>query len=175
MLDQNHLRRIRKIAKRDYYLHCHQSFRFSIHMLDQNHLRRIRKIAKRDYYLHCHQPFRFSIHTLDKNHLRRIRKITKRDYYLRHVCQPSVCPSAWNNPASNVRNFMTFNIWVFLESLTKKFKFIKITGTFHEDMYSWYLTQFFLEWEMFQTKFAKKIETRFLFNKYFPKTMTCMR
>jgi len=28
---------------------------------------------------------------------------------------------------------------------------------------------------MFQTKFAEKIETHFLFNKYFPKTMHCMR
>jgi hypothetical protein len=84
-----------------------------------------------------------SAYTLDQNHLRRIRKITKRDYYLCHVCQPSVCPSVWNNPASNVRTFMTFN-----ESISRKsdekiqvhYNLARITGTSHEDMYNWYLT-----------------------------------
>jgi hypothetical protein len=42
-------------------------------------------------------------------------------------------------------------------------------------MYIWYLNQFFLEWETVQTKFAKTIETHFMFNKHLPKAMPCMR
>jgi hypothetical protein len=30
-----------------------------------------------------------------------------------------------------------------------------------------YLTQFFLEWEMFQTKVGEKIKTHFMFNNFF--------
>jgi hypothetical protein len=33
----------------------------------------------------------------------------------------------------------------------------------------YYLAEFFLEWEMFQTKFVDKIKTRFMFNNFFPR------
>ena len=36
---------------------------------------------------------------------------------------PSVRPSAWNNPALTGRTFMKFDISVFFETLTGKFKF----------------------------------------------------
>ena len=32
-------------------------------------------------------------------------------------------------------------------------------GTLHEDL--WYLTEFFLEWEIFQAEVVKKIKTHF--------------
>jgi hypothetical protein len=35
----------------------------------------------------------------------------------------SVCLSAWNNSAPTERIFMKFDIWVFFESLSRKFKF----------------------------------------------------
>jgi len=31
----------------------------------------------------------------------------------------------------------------------------------------WYLTHFFLEWEMFQLKAVEKIKTHFVFNNFF--------
>ena len=33
-----------------------------------------------------------------------------------------------------------------------------------------YLAEFFLEWEMFQTKFVEKIKTHFIFNNFFEKS-----
>ena len=36
----------------------------------------------------------------------------------------SACPSAWNNSAPNERIFMKFDIWVFGENLSRKFKFL---------------------------------------------------
>ena len=38
----------------------------------------------------------------------------------------SVCLSAWNNSAPTWRNFIKFDIWVFFENLSGKFKFVKI-------------------------------------------------
>ena len=40
--------------------------------------------------------------------------------------------------------------------------------TIHEDQYTLltYLAQFFLEWEMFQTKFVQKIENQFTFDTF---------
>ena len=31
----------------------------------------------------------------------------------------------------------------------------------------WYVAEFFLEWEMFQTKVVEKIKTHFMLNKFF--------
>jgi hypothetical protein len=63
-----------------------------------------------------------------------IHKIAKSDYKLRHVC-PSLCPFAWNNSAPIGRMFKVFDICVFFEHLSIKFKFHKnliITGALHE-------------------------------------------
>jgi hypothetical protein len=53
---------------------------------------------------------------------------------------PSVCPSAWNNSAPTGRIFSKFDIWAFLENLSRKFKFrlnrTIITGTLREDRYT---------------------------------------
>jgi hypothetical protein len=46
----------------------------------------------------------------------------KGDNQLRHIC-PSVCLSAWNNSAPNLRIFMKFDIFGFLENVYRKFKF----------------------------------------------------
>jgi hypothetical protein len=36
----------------------------------------------------------------------------------------------------------------------------------------WYLAEFFLEWEMFQTKVIYKIKTHFMFNNFFSENRT---
>ena len=74
--------------------------------------------------------------------------------------------SACKNSAPTGRIFMTFYVWEFFENLSKNFKFNynltrKISGYF-----TWrpictllsYLANFFLEWEMFQTKVLEKIK-----------------
>jgi hypothetical protein len=38
-----------------------------------------------------------------------------------------------------------------------------------------YLAEFFLEWEMFQTKVAGKVKTHFMFNNFFPKIVSFMK
>ena len=52
----------------------------------------------------------------------------------------SVRLSAWNNSAPTGRIFMKFDIWIFFESLSRKFKFhynlIRITVTLHENRYT---------------------------------------
>ena len=71
----------------------------------------------------------------------RVRKIAKNDYYLRHVhlC-PSVRPSAWSNSAPTGRIFMKFDMRVFFETRSRKFKFhqylTRITGSLCEDLRS---------------------------------------
>ena len=74
----------------------------------------------------------------------------------------SVCLSAWNNMAPTGRIFMKFDIGAFSENLSTVLKFhynrLRITGTLHNDKYTFlsYLAQFFIEWEIFQTKFLHK-------------------
>jgi hypothetical protein len=79
--------------------------------------------------------------------------------------RPSVRMEKLNSPP-NGRIFMKFNIWVFFENLSKKFKFhlnlISITGTLREDLYTFLMSQFFLEWVIFQTKSLEKIKTHIL-------------
>ena len=59
----------------------------------------------------------------------------------------SVCPSAWNNPASTGRILMKFDICVYFKSMLRKSSFrytvTRITGTLREDLRT--LTEFFLE------------------------------
>ena len=71
----------------------------------------------------------------------------------------SVRPSAWNDSAPTGRIYMKFRIWVFFpEICPEKFKFhldlTRITDTLREDRYTFliHVTEFFLEWEMFQKK-----------------------
>jgi hypothetical protein len=81
----------------------------------------------------------------------------------------SVCLSAWNNSAPTGRIYMKFDFGVFSESPSRLLKFhynrirIRITGTLHEDNYTFlsYLVQFFIEWETFQTKFQEKTRNIF--------------
>jgi len=49
-----------------------------------------------------------------------------------------------------------------------------MTGTFHEDLCTlYYPAEWFLEWEMFQTKVVEKIYTRVLYSvTFFPKIVT---
>ena len=51
--------------------------------------------------------------------LRRVRSIAKSDY---SFVMP-VRPSSWNNSAPTGRILMKFDIWVFFENLSRKFKF----------------------------------------------------
>ena len=43
------------------------------------------------------------------------------------------------------------------------------------DRHFWYLAEFYLEWEMFQTNVADKIKTYFMPNNFLPKIMPFMR
>ena len=72
------------------------------------------------------------------------------------------------NSASTGQIFMKFDIWVLFKILSRKFKFhwnlARITGSVCEVWHNFvsYLTQFFLEWEMLQTKVVEKINTYIL-------------
>ena len=56
----------------------------------------------------------------------------------------SLRPSAWNNSAPTERIFMKFYIWGFFENTSRKLKIIyiltRITGTLHEDQYTYFIT-----------------------------------
>jgi len=77
----------------------------------------------------------------------------------------SFCLSAWNKSAPTEHIFTKFDVWEFFEKLSRKFKChynrTRITGTLHEDQVHFlsYRGQFFLEWEMFQTKVVEKVTT----------------
>jgi len=67
----------------------------------------------------------------------RVSQIAKSDYLLRHFCL-SVCPSAWKNWAITCRIFVQYDIWIFLENLSRNFKLhwymTRITRSLHEDV-----------------------------------------
>ena len=91
----------------------------------------------------------FEISTRDLVHskvFRRVRKISKSDYYLQ-VCpsvRPSVRPSAWVYSAPTGRISMKFDISVFIENLSRKFKFhynlTTTNNTLHADQYTFLIT-----------------------------------
>jgi hypothetical protein len=62
---------------------------------------------------------------------------------------------------------MEFDVWTFFENLLIKFKFYwnltRITGASNENLRS-FISQFFLEWEMVQTKAVEKIKTHILYS-----------
>ena len=80
------------------------------------------------------------------------------------MSRPSVWPSVWNYSALTGRVFMKFHISkIYFESAS----FIKIWQE-HRVLYIetcvhlwYYLAEFFLDWEMFQTKVVKKVKTQF--------------
>jgi len=75
----------------------------------------------------------------------------------------SVCPSVWNNCVLTGRIFIKFDIWVFLENLSRKFKFHQdMTRVLYVKTNTYllpYLAQLFLEWEMFRTNVIEEIKT----------------
>jgi hypothetical protein len=76
----------------------------------------------------------------------------------------SVCVSAWNNSGVAGRIFIKLNIWGFFENLSREFKFdYNMTkNNSKTDVNLWYLAQFCVEREMFQTKVVEKIKTHIL-------------
>jgi hypothetical protein len=72
---------------------------------------------------------------------RRVRKISKNYYEFRHVC-PSVRLSSCNNTAPTGRNFVKFDISVFVVNLSRKLKFreniTRIAGTVQDDKYIYF-------------------------------------
>ena len=88
---------------------------------------------------------------------RRVRKIAKINFFFRHVCL-SVRPSAWNNSATTARILTKFDLSIFFENLSPRFKFhynlTRITGTLHEELRTFMKSRSVLlrEREMFRTK-----------------------
>jgi hypothetical protein len=84
-----------------------------------------------------------------------------------------VCPSAWNNSASTGWILIKFGIWRFFIKLWRQLKFhwnlTLITVLYmktHKHLW-WYLAEFSLEWEMFQTKVVQKIKTHIVCSIFF--------
>jgi hypothetical protein len=81
-----------------------------------------------------------------------------------------VRPFASNNLAPAGRILIEFNIWVFFEKLSRKFKFQSYRTRITLGYFTWrqiytflsHLAQFFLEWERFQTKVVEKVKTHIL-------------
>ena len=72
---------------------------------------------------------------------------------------------------------MKFDIWVFFENHSKKISLIKI---WQEERVLYvktyvhlsFISEFFLKWEMFQTKVVEKIKTHFMFRAFFSENGT---
>jgi hypothetical protein len=77
----------------------------------------------------------------------------------------SFCPSAWKNSAPSGRILVKFDIWVVFENLSRKSQFSLISNK-NNGYFTWrplhffgpHLSEFFLEWEIFRTKFVEKIK-----------------
>jgi len=54
---------------------------------------------------------------------KRVRRIAKSNYWLRHACL-SVRPPTWNSSAPTGRMLVKFEVLLFLENLSRKFKFL---------------------------------------------------
>jgi len=85
---------------------------------------------------------------------------------VRPSVRPSICRHGNSRLPMNMI-FMKFDIWVFFENLSRKYKFhynrIRLTGTVMKtNIQFWsYLVHFFIKWEMFQTKGVEKIKIHF--------------
>jgi len=92
---------------------------------------------------------------------------------------PSIGLSVWKNSSANGYIFINVDIWVFLENLSRKYKFhynmIKITCTLHGDQYKFwpYLAHFFSEGGMFQWSVVKKIKIYILCLIFFKNRAFC--
>jgi hypothetical protein len=94
-----------------------------------------------------------------------------------HLC-------TWNISAPNGWIFMTFDVWVFSKILQENTHLIKIWQEYwvfnmkNNVRLLSYLSQFFLEWEMFQRKVVEKIKTHILCSVFLfslPKIVPLMR
>ena len=92
----------------------------------------------------------------------------------------SVWPSAWNNSAPTKRLLEIWHLRIFWKSIEKKIKLhynlTRMTGTLHDDPCKFkfklkFFGQFFLEWEIFQTKVVDKIKAHILGSILFFKVM----
>jgi hypothetical protein len=109
--------------------------------------------------------------------IRCICKTVKSNYYLHHVC-PSVCLLGMTWFPLRVLSFFFWGGGGPAEKIQVSLQSDKNSRTLCEDRYTFwsYLTHFFLEWEMFQTKVVKKIKTHFIFsNFFFKKIVPLMR
>jgi hypothetical protein len=71
-------------------------------------------------------------------------------------------------------SYMKFDIWLFFENLSRKFKFhlnrSRIKGTLLEDQYTFLIISgsvILVEWKLFQTKLIGKLETHIIYIYYF--------
>ena len=92
------------------------------------------------------------------------------DHYFRHVClslYPSVGPRgtirfppngfSWNVIFQYFSKKLRYNSWVFKVGQEYRVLYTKTNNHFWS-----YLAHFFLEWEMFKTKFVEKVKTHIL-------------
>jgi hypothetical protein len=93
-----------------------------------------------------------------------------------------VCLSAWNNSAATRRNFMKFDICIFFETLSRKFKFhenmTRITGTLHQDRSTFIIISrsFLLRMRNTSEKSCRGTQnTHFVANSFFSKIVQFMR
>ena len=96
--------------------------------------------------------------------IRCICKIVKSDYYLHHIyplgmIQLPLGVFSWN--------LFFWKICWENERFKTRITVLYMKTNIH---FLSYLAQFFLEWEMFQKKFVKKIKTHFICSKFSPKT-----
>jgi hypothetical protein len=87
---------------------------------------------------------------------------------------PSVCPSPWNNSAPTGWTFMKFDIRIYFQNLSRKFKFhenlTRITGTLHEDQYTFMIISRSVLRRMRNVSYricTENQNTHFVFNNFF--------
>jgi hypothetical protein len=79
----------------------------------------------------------------------------------------SARPPGWNDSAPNERIFMKFDIGISFETCREKKVWLKSDKS-NEYLY---LSEFFLEWEVFQTEAVVKIKKHILYPIIFPPTV----
>ena len=99
-------------------------------------------------------------------------KTAKGDSYRRHVWL-SVLMYARYILVRSEWIFIKFYIWRVFENLSRSLNFTKIWQEWqvlhvnHRVHISYYLAEFFLEWELFRKKFVVEIRKHFTFSKFF--------
>ena len=94
--------------------------------------------------------------------------------FVMSVCL-SVSPSTWNNSPRSKRTLMKFHIWVFFETLLRKFRFpynlTRLTDILHEHqyirMYDIISLNYHLNEKCFRQKLYRKSNTHFMFKNFF--------